>query len=202
MKYYLKNYSIITMEIDIIEDLCCICLDDCVNIKETFICNYSENDEINTLILKKQYVNMKCCNCPIHKKCLLLLFLNDFLECPLCRCKNITITDYYKYNEISKFLTISELYIYKNKANLNPPNGNIFHFWLHMIPIHFKLFIDDPIKYFVNSPLYLFFIMVSKIIVSIFIAFIVYICFYLVYLLITYSRDQHKEFNLKLRNTN
>lgn len=82
-----------------ISDLCCICLDECILDK------YNE---------KNEYVKFKCCNGLIHKRCLLMMFLNYFEHCCLCRSE-INVTDYYTIQDIKQLLHINELKIYKKE---------------------------------------------------------------------------------------
>ena len=80
-------------------DLCCVCLDECILDKK------NKTDE---------YVNFKCCNGMIHKRCLLMMFLNDFEHCCLCR-KEISVVDYYTIQDIKHLLHINEMKIYKKE---------------------------------------------------------------------------------------
>lgn len=100
----LKFYNIYVMECRIsfaeeIYDLCCICLDECILDK------YNE---------KHEYIKFKCCNGLIHKRCLLMMFLNYFEHCCLCRSE-ISVTDYYTIRDIKKLLHINEMKIYKKE---------------------------------------------------------------------------------------
>lgn len=80
-------------------DVCCICLDECILDKT------SKTDE---------YVNFKCCNGLIHKRCLLMMFLNDFEHCCLCR-NELSVIDYYTIQDIKNLLHINEMKIYKKE---------------------------------------------------------------------------------------
>lgn len=80
-------------------DVCCICLDECI---------YKKTSN------KNNYINFKCCNGLIHKSCLLMLFLNDFENCCLCR-NELNVVDYYKIDDIKKLLHINEMKIYKKE---------------------------------------------------------------------------------------
>jgi hypothetical protein len=83
-------------------NLCCICLDECLL------------DEKNKKSKTNEYVNFKCCNGIIHKRCLLMMFLNDFEHCCLCR-REISVVEYYTIQDIKNLLHINEMKIYKKE---------------------------------------------------------------------------------------
>ena len=83
-------------------DLCCICLDECII------------TEKNKISKEHNYINFKCCNGLIHRRCLLLMFLNDFEKCCLCR-REIDVIDYYSINDIKTMLNIYEMKEYKEE---------------------------------------------------------------------------------------
>lgn len=97
----LKYYNNFLMECKIYfyeetYDVCCICLEECIIDKH------------------KESVKFKCCNGLIHKRCLLMMFLNYFEHCCLCRSE-ISVTDYYSIQDIKKLLHINEMKIYKKE---------------------------------------------------------------------------------------
>jgi hypothetical protein len=83
-------------------DLCCICLDECIL------------NEKNKISKEHDFINFKCCNGLIHQRCLLLMFINDFENCCLCR-REIDVLDYYSINDIKSILNIYEMKEYKRE---------------------------------------------------------------------------------------
>lgn len=116
-----------SIEIDISEELCCICLDECNNKK---------------IFKTKKYTRFKCCNRCIHKNCLLILILNDFKICPLCR-SNIDIKDYFKDENILHYLNSDDIILY-----INNTYNVIYELRKNYMDYLFKLFIINVILIF------------------------------------------------------
>lgn len=106
-------------------DLCCICLDECILDK------YNENLE---------YVNFKCCNGLIHKRCLLFLFLNYFEQCCLCRSE-INVTDYYTIQDIKKLLHVNEIKMYRKEIYILLYELSAYKILSYMYIIFFNIYL-------------------------------------------------------------
>jgi hypothetical protein len=120
----------IEIEINIDEEICCICLDECNSHKK---------------IVEKIHARFKCCHCPIHKKCLIILFLNNFNTCPLCR-STIDVKDYYNNKEILRYLSLDEIQLYKERLSTIMYELNDGYFFsliiLHIILIMNTIYIN------------------------------------------------------------
>lgn len=122
-----------------LDNICCICLDECIGV-------YNKNCDKNI----NDYFNFKCCNGFIHKRCLLLLFLNDFENCCLCR-NELNVLDYYSIKDIQKLLHTNELEDHKEEiCNLLYKlsfNKIVYYFYIFMFNIELML---NKFKYYLN----------------------------------------------------
>jgi hypothetical protein len=121
-------------------NLCCICLDEC----------FVDECHAKKLSNENENINFKCCNGIIHKRCLLILFLNEYENCSLCR-NEIYIFDYYTIKDIQKLLHVNEMKDHKENICklLYKLSFNIISYYFYISIFNIDLFFNK-LKYYIH----------------------------------------------------